>query len=54
MAAKVAWAYYINNQDGEAFALASSIGDGSAPMSGAWVAEERGSPAFRPGASTIA
>lgn len=36
---KVAWAYYINNQDGEAFALASSIGDGSAPMSGAWVAE---------------
>lgn len=36
---KVAWAYYINNQDGEAFALASSIGDGSAPMTGAWVAE---------------
>lgn len=36
---KVAWAYYINNQDSEAFALASSIGDGSVPMSGPWVAE---------------
>ncbi|NOW46862.1 soluble lytic murein transglycosylase-like protein [Novosphingobium sp. SG751A] len=36
---KVAWAYYINNQDADAFALASSIGDNSAPMSGAWVAE---------------
>ncbi|WDF74121.1 lytic transglycosylase domain-containing protein [Novosphingobium sp. KACC 22771] len=36
---KVAWAYYINNQDADAFALASSIGDNSAPMSGPWVAE---------------
>lgn len=36
---KVAWAYYINNQDADAFALAASIGDGSAPMAGAWVAE---------------
>ena len=36
---KVAWAYYINNQDADAFALAASIGDGSAPMSGPWLAE---------------
>lgn len=36
---KVAWAYYINNQDSDAFLLAASIGDGSAPVSGAWVAE---------------
>jgi soluble lytic murein transglycosylase-like protein len=36
---KVAWAYYINNADNDAFLLAASIGDGSAPMSGSWVAE---------------
>lgn len=36
---KVAWAYYINNQDADAFALAASIGDGSAPMAGPWLAE---------------
>jgi soluble lytic murein transglycosylase len=36
---KVSWAYYINNADNDAFLLAASIGDGSAPMAGAWVAE---------------
>jgi soluble lytic murein transglycosylase len=36
---KVAWAYYIGNQDGEAFALAASIGDGSVAMDGPWLAE---------------
>jgi len=36
---KVAWAYYINNNDNDAFLLAASIGDGSAPVAGSWVAE---------------
>ena len=36
---KVAWAYYINNQDADALALAMTIGDSATPVSGAWVAE---------------
>jgi hypothetical protein len=51
---KVAWAYYINNQDNDAFLMAASIGDGSAPMAGPWLAEAPGWRALPPGAWAIA
>ena len=38
---KVAWAYYINNRDADAYSLAVGGAEGlSAPVAGAWVAED--------------
>jgi hypothetical protein len=51
---KVAWAYYINNQDGEAFALASSSVMAAPRCRAHGWPRSVGRRAFRPGASTIA